>query len=343
VTAETPVIVLNWNGWDDTLDCLRSLRAAPDVTAVWLVDNGSVEDQSARAAAIWPGLRVLRLGENLGFAGGMNRALRVAAADGHAFAYLLNNDCLVTPGFLRAARAAAAAGRVGVVGSRVLHAGSGTVLFDGTYHRPGEQADDPRAGDRDVSSVNGAGMLVRLEALQRHGYFDERYFCYHEEVELCRRLARFGWSSVVAGESVVLHKREASDVDGNALYYRTRNRFLLAQQFRGWRRVKRTVLALRTAAVAGRRARRNEDHAAWSVIGTAVHDGLHQRFGQRRGVGTPPLASAQLRMLCALLPVVAPRLTLNTRGSAALGTPLPEGGLPPLAAPDARGDARTSA
>jgi GT2 family glycosyltransferase len=314
--------VLNWNGWDDTLACLRSLRQARDVTAVWLVDNGSDHDRSDEAVAIWPGLRVLHLDRNYGFAGGMNRALQVAVAEGHEFAYLLNNDCIVKPGFLRVARAAAAEPNVAVVGSWIAHAGdAGSVLFDGAYYLVGEKRFARRSGPRAATtSVNGAGMLVRLAALERHGYFDERYFCYHEEVELCGRLGRFGWVSVIASGSLVLHKRRGSDVGHNSLYYRTRNRFLLVRDDRGWTRVKRTLLAFRSAALLGRRARRDADAEAWEAVAAAVYDGMYGRFGRREDCDARTLASVHLRVLCTLLPVKAaadPPLPSST-GDAAL-------------------------
>ena len=78
------MIVLNWNV-EDTFACLQSLRAAEDVTTVWLVDNGSLIS-TYETRTLWPGLRVVRLDQNYGFAGGMNQALRLAASEGYAFA-----------------------------------------------------------------------------------------------------------------------------------------------------------------------------------------------------------------------------------------------------------------
>src|SRR5437660_10262187 len=100
--AQTPVIVLTWNGWHDTFACLRSLQAHGEGCPVWLVDNASDEDRRGEAAALYPGLRTLRWDDNYGWAGGYNRVLRIALGEGYDAVYLLNNDALVTPGFLRA-------------------------------------------------------------------------------------------------------------------------------------------------------------------------------------------------------------------------------------------------
>ena len=98
--ATAPVIILNWNGWNDTLECLRALGADESVDAVWLVDNGSISDRSKDAFEIMPQLRYFRWERNYGFAGGYNRALRVAAEEAIPFVYLLNNDAIPQVEFL---------------------------------------------------------------------------------------------------------------------------------------------------------------------------------------------------------------------------------------------------
>jgi len=174
----TPVIILNWNGWDDTFACLRSLRNVGEEGLVWLVDNASTVDRGNEARSLYPGLRVLRWDQNYGYSGGYNRALKLAAREGHKFAYLLNNDCVIAPGFLMpTVRAAEADSRLAVVGSRIVYADHPDFLeFDGEYHAVGACPFYQDTGTRIVKHVIGAGMLVRLEAMERHGYFDERFF-----------------------------------------------------------------------------------------------------------------------------------------------------------------------
>jgi GT2 family glycosyltransferase len=302
---EAPVIVLNWNGWDHTIACLQSLRAAPDVTTVWLVDNGSKDQRFEEAATIWPGLRVLKLDQNYGFAGGMNRALCLAASEGYTYAYLLNNDCVVVPGFLTAVVEVACAENVAIVGSRVAYADtSNTISFDGEYHSPGSKPIDSSFKTQRVAHANGAGMLVKIDALRQHDFFDERFFCYHEEVDLCWRLAAAGLPAVVAAGSLVRHHGAGSDVDGNSAYYRTRNEYLLGEHFRGWRKLKRQLLCLYEASVAGRRATQARDIDTWQALAAAIDDGLHKRFGQRRANQVRTGARVRFRILCAILPHV---------------------------------------
>jgi GT2 family glycosyltransferase len=299
------VIVLNWNGWEHTFACLRSLCAASDVSDVWLIDNGSTNDRADEARQFAPGVRVVHLDANYGFAGGMNRAMRLAVSEGYRFAYLLNNDCIVQPGFLQAAVDAAQSSDAAVVGSRIAFADSAnSVFFEGDYHLRNQRSTEQVFDIRRVSYVNGAGMLVRLGPLDRCGYFDERYFCYHEEVELCWRLDAAGFPSVIAGGSLIHHHRESSDVDHNALYYRTRNRFLLAERFGGWARFKGKLSALNEAAVRSTEAGARADASQWRALAAAVDDGIRRRFGKRSPIADPTRAFVQLRLLSALATAV---------------------------------------
>ncbi|MGE0132041.1 MAG: glycosyltransferase family 2 protein [Blastocatellales bacterium] len=279
----TPVIILNWNGWDDTFACLRSLRDGGERGLVWLVDNASTIDRCDEARLLYPELRTLRWDQNYGYAGGYNRALKLAAKEGHEFAYLLNNDCVVTPGFLTPTVVAAETDSgLGVVGSRIAYADQpGFLEFDGEYHAAGDRPFYQDTGIKIVNHVIGAGMLVRLEALERHGYFDERFFCYGEEVELCSRMNGFNYLSAVCADSLILHRSKGSDINANAWYYQVRNRFLSLQRLSGVQRKEQKQQTLYKATVAAEEARRARNFQGWLAIACAVYDGLHGRFGKR--------------------------------------------------------------
>ena len=243
---------------------------------------GSNVDRSEEARTWYTGqLRVLRSPENLGFAGGCNYALRIAASEGCAFGYLLNNDCTVASGFLDSVVAAALSdSTLAAVGSCITYADApGHSLFDGDYHPPGVCEYAP-FGVKHVREVNGAGMLVRLDAMQQIGYFDERFFCYCEETDWCWRALQAGFRVAVTGRSVVRHRREGSDENMNARYYRTRNQFLLIESLgiaRRW--FWKIRLAWRAAPLA--RTSYVEGNPAWHAIGAGVRDGFVSRFGKR--------------------------------------------------------------
>jgi GT2 family glycosyltransferase len=279
--STTPVLVLNWNGWKDTLVCLESLRSADDVEDVWLVDNGSVDDRSEEAKRAYQGLRVLRWDDNYGFAGGYNRAMRIAIEEGHQFVYLLNNDATVTAGFLASALSCAQQNSsLAAVGSRVLKECVPSLNEHLSKQQP---------------AVVGAGMLIRLSAVQEHGFFDERLFCYGEEVEWCLRLREHGHASLVCDQSVIMHRGEGSDRNGDATYYRVRNRFIVAETRLGllnrepWREPRYY------AAVTAESARREGDWVRWIAVAAGVEDALRNRSGKR--VEAPVSLTAIARLL----------------------------------------------
>src|SRR5690349_7184644 len=120
-----PVLILNWNGWEDTFACLESLQplcAAGEVGDVWLIDNGSRTDRTAECRSLLSQLRVIRFDENFGWAGGYNRALRQFLEKGCLAAFLLNNDATVHPGFLtKLCQAMAADDQLAAIGSTIVY------------------------------------------------------------------------------------------------------------------------------------------------------------------------------------------------------------------------------
>src|SRR5258706_2929655 len=95
------VIVLNWNGTDDTVECLQSLLHVdyPRCEIV-VVDNGSLQSPRARIAAEFPLVTCLETAHNLGYAGGNNIGMSYALGRGHDYVFVLNNDTIVEPNFL---------------------------------------------------------------------------------------------------------------------------------------------------------------------------------------------------------------------------------------------------
>jgi GT2 family glycosyltransferase len=289
--ADTPVIVLNWNGWDVTFACLRSLREHGGGCQVWLVDNGSCDDRRAEAAALYPGLRTFRWDSNYGWAGGYNGALRVALREGYTYAYLLNNDCLVTSGFLQEVLdVASSTPHAAAIGSYILYASAPRWLqFDGQPRDVGQRAVGDGIFTRETSRLSGAGMLVRLNAVDELGPFDERLFCYWDDTEWCARARRAGWQLMMAGGSLILHESNGSDVNFNALYYLYRNRYLVRGhpelRLTPGREVRYVCGSLRFAGQL-RRANRTAESKA---IVAGLWDGWTGKTGARRGDPPAPV------------------------------------------------------
>src|SRR3954468_16780957 len=104
VDPELVVVVLNWNGKEDTIRCIESIidvESFPD-HLITVVDNASDDDSVEVLSNRYPGVRILQSYSNLGFAGGMNLGLAHALASGASYVCVLNNDTVVTPGMFSA-------------------------------------------------------------------------------------------------------------------------------------------------------------------------------------------------------------------------------------------------
>ncbi|HEB53522.1 MAG TPA: glycosyltransferase family 2 protein [bacterium] len=207
-------LLLNWRGAAMTLQCLGDLLRVDGVTLLVLViDNGSGAAEVDRlragidaADANGHAIELLALPDNLGFTGGMNRGLRLAAARAVPFALVLNNDLRLPADFLRplvdVLRHDAS---VAAVGPTVVHP-DGTVWAEGgavafaanalRLHGHGRSPRPPSHGPEEVGFVPGACLLLRTAAAAEIGFFADDYFMYWEDVDLGARLRRQGHKNI---------------------------------------------------------------------------------------------------------------------------------------------------
>lgn len=210
-------IVLNWNGWQDTIACLAAIDALDYGNRfVIVVDNGSTDESVTRIHEAYPAIELLRAGRNLGFGGGVNVGMRSALQQGAEFVWLLNNDTRPAPAALAMlVMKALAQPRLGAVGSVLMYMnaemkvqawGGGRVnCWLGTATQAKMARDDGW-----FHYLTAASVLLRSEALEKIGLFDDGFFMYWEDTDLSFRMREAGWELGVAADSVVLHKVGAS-------------------------------------------------------------------------------------------------------------------------------------
>jgi GT2 family glycosyltransferase len=212
------VIVLDWNGAEDTLACLESLEGLDYAPFdVLVIDNGSRVSVVPEVRRRFPRHACIELPTNLGYAGGNNVGLRRALDEGYAFAWVLNNDTIVGAAALRHAIVAACAPRVAAVGGKVLaHADPSRLwmTYGSINYRQsliglagwGERDRGQYDESREVEWVPGCALLLSCVALREVGLFDERFFAYHEDVDWCTSAREHGWRILYEPRSVVLHR-----------------------------------------------------------------------------------------------------------------------------------------
>lgn len=216
------VVVLNWNGWQDTLACLASLARLdyPDFRLL-VVDNGSTDGSAGKIREAMPSVELLQTGANLGFGGGCNAGMQHALADGAEYVWLVNSDATVDSAALSAlVRVAEENPALGSVGSVLHEADKPEViqLWGGGRVNLwlGQSRHQLSPGLPDF--ISGASVLLRRAALQDVGLFDDKtFFMYWEDTDLAFRLRGAGWQLAVADESRIWHKQSATLGKGSPL------------------------------------------------------------------------------------------------------------------------------
>ncbi len=216
------VVVLNWNGWQDTLACLASLqRLDYSHFNLLVVDNGSTDGSVAYIQNAMPSVELLQSGANLGFGGGCNVGIRHVLARGADYVWLVNSDSTVDPHALSAlVQVADQNPELGSVGSVLYEADKRAQiqLWGGGRINLWLGQSRHRLSPGPLDFISGASLLLRCAALEEVGLFDEAtFFMYWEDADLAFRLRRAGWTSGVAGKSSVWHKQSASLGKGSPL------------------------------------------------------------------------------------------------------------------------------
>ncbi len=219
---QVDVVVLNWNGWQDTIACLASLQRQdyPHFNLL-VVDNGSTDGSAEQIKRAIPSVELLQTGANLGFGGGCNVGMRHAFSKGADYVWLINSDATAHPQALSSlVRKADQQASLGAVGSVVYDAdnadhvqlwgGGGVQLWSGQSRH--------RRSPGSLDFISGASVLLRREAMAETGLFDEStFFMYWEDTDLGFRLRQRGWQLAVAEDSRVWHQQSASLGQGSPL------------------------------------------------------------------------------------------------------------------------------
>ena len=210
-------VIVNWNGWQDTVDCLTSLREQVySNLQIVVVDNGSTDDSVERIRSGFPEVRLIETGKNIGFPSGCNVGLRAALAGNAEYVWLLNNDTVCPPDTLhKLVLRAMASPDAGLVGTVLLYAhdptkvqawGGGRIIpwiaFSTHFYAPTEFGQN--------CYTTFASVLARREMLEEVGLLYEGFFMYQDDSDLCLRMQKTQWKIVMAADTAVLHKEGAS-------------------------------------------------------------------------------------------------------------------------------------
>ncbi len=240
----TAIVLLNWNGRKLLEKFLPGVIAHADGAEVVVADNASTDDSVPFIEKHFPDLRIIRLKENMGFAGGYNKVLAQIEA---SYYVLLNTDVEVTPGWLTPliewmeAHPETAACQPAIRSydrkDHFEHAGAAGGYIDkygypfcrGRLFNTLEKDEGQHATEREIFWATGACAVVRAHAFRESGGFDEAFFAHMEEIDLCWRFRRAGHQVWCLPGTVVYHVGGATLDSGNPrkTYLNFRNNLMM--------------------------------------------------------------------------------------------------------------------
>ena len=240
------IILVNWNGKEDTAACLRSLKNInyPNYEII-LVDNGSTDNSYDYLKTHFPQITLIENKENLGFAGGCNLGIKHALENGTEYVLLLNNDTIVKEDFLdklvtsaEKEKADLATGKIYYYGRAEIIWGAGGLIslqrgmgcFFGINQKDCGQFDVKKT----VTFISGCMMLIRREVFEKIGILDDTYFMYCEDVDFCLRALEENLKLLYIPTSVIWHKKIAATNINHTpfrFYYFVRNSTFIVKKF----------------------------------------------------------------------------------------------------------------
>ena len=258
------LVILNWNGAIDTLECLVSvgrLNLYNIKLSVLVIDNNSIDDSTeklAHHAINNASYEFIENNKNLGFSGGMNVGIRYALKSGADFVMVINNDTILDKDLLvNLLFSARKRQNVGIICPKVYFAkgyefhkerytknqlgqviwyAGGIMDWNNIYgiNRGVDEVDIGQYTKEEITDfATGNCMFMNTSALKDVGFFNEDYFMYFEDVELSLRMKEKGWQVIYAPGGVIWHKVARSSGIGSDLndYYTTRNRMLFGLKY----------------------------------------------------------------------------------------------------------------
>ncbi|OFW59523.1 MAG: hypothetical protein A2W01_07860 [Candidatus Solincola sediminis] len=243
------VFILTVNNYDDTKECIDSVRAIKhDHFEIVILDNGSTDNSIELLKRDFPDLKFLRIEHNAGCARGMNLGLKHALEEKVHYIWMLNNDIIVDQNALSILEGVAeSTDKAGLIGPKNLYYDSPDIVNYGggrisrltcrTYHKGNGEIDSDRfRKTEETGYITGASLFINMDMIGEIGLFDESYFLYYEDADLFMRAKLAGWKTIYAGNSRIWHKISRTNVNSSDsyFYYMVRNHRKFSKKYLKW-------------------------------------------------------------------------------------------------------------
>ena len=236
------IIILNWNGIDDTISCLNSLQKQSEKNySILVVDNGSSDDSKEileKYRKKHKNTKIIFNKKNYGFAGGVNIGIKWAIKNNFEYFALFNNDAIADSMWLQGLINAIKPNNVGISTGLLLRRDGKTIDTTGDWYSiwglpfPRNRNDLTKKAPIEselVFGATGGASLYKTKLIQDIGLFDEDFFAYYEDVDISFRAQLAGWKVVYTPQAIAYHEQGATSnkISGFAVYQTFKNLPLL--------------------------------------------------------------------------------------------------------------------
>jgi len=230
------IIILNYNGGEEIIECLKSCQeiSYPNYK-ILVVDNASTDDSVLQIKKYFKNVKVIQNRNNLGFAAGNNIGIQYALNHGADNILLLNNDTMVSKDFLdKMVDLAEADSSIGIVVPKILYYKSDKLWEGGKkkiyYIRGRLEVITNSDARRPTDTICGTGcaMLIKREVLEKIGLLPEDYFMYFEDTDFSLKAKEAGFKIFYQPESIIWHRfNRGTSIVNQYYWYRSRVIFAL--------------------------------------------------------------------------------------------------------------------
>lgn len=237
------VIILNYNGYEDTIKCIQSVKKSTyQKLRIIVIDNGSKDFSENRIKEVFPDIYIIQTGKNAGFAGGNNIGIRYALQEGADYICLLNNDVLVAEDMISILVKVLKENERRIVGpatmiwrEEIIHSTGLKINFSkGTARLINLKENYERVEKCPIycDYLEGTCLMFAPNLIQEVGLIPEEYFLYYEETEWCCKAKKRRYDIVCIPQAKLWHKGSASvnKITGLKLYFEDRNRVLFERR-----------------------------------------------------------------------------------------------------------------
>lgn len=256
-SKKTAIILVNWNSYEYTHQCISSLADLPQLDVeIIVVDNGSEDGSGKQLKETHPNITLLESATNTGFTGGNNIGLHYSLANEFTYSLLLNNDTITTPSFIQVLTDYMDVHPdVGIIQPKIMYEHNRSLLWNGGsyfnqwlgiawtsgHNKPPSTKHETI---KEVDWVTGCALLTRNQILKESGLLAANFFIYYEDVDLSFRIKKMGYRLVYHPQSIIYHIAGASNkkktkgkegfVNPIVHYLNVRNRIWLLKKHTPW-------------------------------------------------------------------------------------------------------------